>query len=267
MSIIAQAVNESLQTKEYKNITLKEWFKKKLYEKKVSKKEMKRIANSDAFRMKLLFAGGYDFGLTEGCTNFANATVSKDGNINFPVSGARKFSKTAEAFRIEYVDMIFKTQGYRDLFYYISPAGLSPNWPKPTSFHHDELHYQTDHLLSSRYGGPNSLENYCFLTANINEYLKNQASIEQLLNIYCELTAMCDSVRNGLKERKKLFASQKWTDFLTKIFEFEYDPSREFFIEVCLKNDSQLEKDVPNVSVKVEPVTKFDDFFVRHIAA
>lgn len=229
---IHEFIDYELSKKSSNKFNIGHWFErlKKEIVKPVSEEQMIKLANADGLRTKLFLAGRNDHGLSDGFRNLANIrqayiTNPKKGkgkpDISMPSQRAKDFCQEAADLRLRYVKLIFSTQDNRDFLYYMSPGGLFLSWIMPSCFKQFKMSYQTDHILAQKRGGIDSLENFGFFSANTNIYVKNQLTIDELLNLYSEINPLCIRIKENMKRRKELFSSKEWLDFRSELLNFE----------------------------------------------
>ena len=123
---------------------------------------------------------------------------------------------------LEYIDMIFKTQGYRCTHWLkVKEGQLNGVWnrphPKYRGWKADYVMYEIDHVHPVNAGGGDDLKNFQFLSANANEFVKCSLTYEDLLrrrDLSCFLKRRIKSV---LKKRENLFKSRRWNKFMDKM--------------------------------------------------
>jgi len=123
---------------------------------------------------------------------------------------------------LEYIKMIFETQDYR-CTHWLQTTGdqLNGVWNRPgTSYclwKKKTVHYEIDHVYPINAGGKDSLENFQFLSANANQFVKCSLTYEDLLKRIDLSDALKDRIRDVIQRRQKLFMSDKWKNFVKKI--------------------------------------------------
>ena len=138
------------------------------------------------------------------------------------------FIKTAKSDMLvmEYIRMIFETQGYR-CTHWLQTTGdqLNGVWNRPGTgyclWHKTTVHYEIDHVFPVNAGGQDDLQNFQFLSANANQFVKCSLTYEDLLKRIDLSKALKDRIRAVLAKRELLFQSDTWKNYLKKIEKFE----------------------------------------------
>ena len=122
----------------------------------------------------------------------------------------------------EYIDMIFKTQDYRCTHWLRVKSGeLNGVWNRPGKGYKNwktkEVKYEIDHVHPRNAGGVDDLMNFQFLSANANQFTKCSLTYDDLLNRVDLSGRLKRRIRTVLRRRSKLFASQKWKNFMAKL--------------------------------------------------
>lgn len=125
---------------------------------------------------------------------------------------------------MEYIHMIFETQGYRCSFWLeTKEEEINGIWnsPKRSGWATKNIFYEIDHVVPVNAGGSDSLKNFQFLSQNANHFTKCSLTMEQTLR----RVDLSKSLKNRLKEvmekREKLFNSNKWKDYIKRVKSFE----------------------------------------------
>ena len=122
----------------------------------------------------------------------------------------------------EYIDMIFKTQDYRCTHWLrVKEGQLNGVWNRPAKGYRNwktkEVKYEIDHVHPRNAGGVDDLKNFQFLSANANQFTKCSLTYDDLLSRVDLSGRLKRRIRTVLRRRSKLFASQKWKDFMVKL--------------------------------------------------
>lgn len=196
---------------------LMEWLKIVDQNLPVNYVEIDRISKSDSFREKL-YRANYK--------KLADVNYqSKSKNIKFTSIKNKNYSIEAENLRKEYVQLILETQDYKCALWIPSieiQPGIYANisWPRPNTFKNKIMTLETDHVIPIINQGKDHLENYMFLSAMANQFVKNQLPFEVVGKIY-QSQPLINRVEYILQKRKKLFLSTNWKNFIKKINNFE----------------------------------------------
>ena len=130
---------------------------------------------------------------------------------------------------LEYIHMIFKTQDYRCTHWIpIKEGELNGVWNRPgpgyRNWKIDSVLYEIDHVLPVNADGEEDLENYQFLSANANQFIKCSLTVEDLLRRVDLSGVLKRRIIRVMKRRKKLFASKKWEKFMKRMNECDPRP-------------------------------------------
>ena len=122
----------------------------------------------------------------------------------------------------EYIDMIFKTQDYRCTHWIrVKEGQLNGVWNRPAKGYRNwktkEVKYEIDHVHPRNAGGVDHIENFQFLSANANQFVKCSLTYDDLLRRVDLSGRLKRRIRTVLRRRAKLFASKQWTNFLAKL--------------------------------------------------
>jgi hypothetical protein len=118
----------------------------------------------------------------------------------------------------QYVNMIFETQDYR-CTHWLPTTGAELNgvWNRPGASYgmwkRDEVQYEIDHVHPVNAGGEDHLENFQFLSGNANQFVKCSLTYDDLFRRIDLSDALKDRIRDVLKRREELFASEDWRNF------------------------------------------------------
>jgi len=126
----------------------------------------------------------------------------------------------------EYMNLIFETQDYRCTHWLeVKDGEINSSWNAPGSdyfkWRSSFLYYEIDHVYPCNAGGKDGLENFQFLSANANRFIKCSMVYEDLLKRVDLSDRLKDRIRNVLARRKELFKSKKWKDFVKKLENYE----------------------------------------------
>ena len=122
----------------------------------------------------------------------------------------------------KYIDMIFETQDYRCTHWIeVSDGELNGVWNRPQpgfrDWKREDITYEIDHVLPTNAGGQDKLENYQFLSANANQFVKCSLTYGDLLKRVDLSDILKERIRTVLDRREKLFASEKWHAFISSL--------------------------------------------------
>ena len=158
-----------------------------------------------------------------------NSTVSDIERLSLQRRVAQKFkdcgyeaaSKDRELVN-EYIDMIFKTQDYRCTHWLrVKEGQLNGVWNRPSKGYQNwktkEVKYEIDHVHPRNAGGVDHIENFQFLSANANQFVKCSLTYDDLLRRHDLSGRLKRRIRTVLRRRTKLFASKQWANFLAKL--------------------------------------------------
>lgn len=198
-----------------KKVPISEYIKHTDQDAQIESEQLCNFSNSDSLRKNLIWAG-HD--------KVTNASETKNGNIKYHQQNKTDFCVTAYQLRWKFCDYIFQTQDYRDFLWTPSEEiipGIYGNtcWIMPSQFRTFELTYQVDHVTPIAAGGLDELENYAFLTAMSNMFIKNQLPIDYLSGLYGGYFST--RIREVMNNRKDLFASIEWKEFNEQLIDFE----------------------------------------------
>jgi len=135
--------------------------------------------------------------------------------------GYEKASKNPALVR-EYIDMIFKTQDYRCTHWIrVKEGQLNGVWNRPAKAYRNwktkEVKYEIDHVHPRNAGGIDHIENFQFLSANANQFVKCSLTYDDLLRRVDLSGRLKRRIKTVLRRRAKLFASQQWANFKAKL--------------------------------------------------
>lgn len=118
----------------------------------------------------------------------------------------------------EYIDMIFKTQDYRCTHWIrVKEGQLNGVWNRPAKGYRNwktkEVKYEIDHVHPRNAGGIDHIENFQFLSANANQFVKCSLTYDDLLRRVDLSGRLKRRIKTVLRRRARLFASKRWANF------------------------------------------------------
>ena len=122
----------------------------------------------------------------------------------------------------KYIHMIFETQDYR-CTHWLQTKGdeLNGLWNRPGAgywgWKKHKVQYEIDHVHPINAGGQDDLKNFQFLCANANQFVKCSLTYDDLLKRIDLSDILKDRIRDVLRRREELFASEKWAEFVKEI--------------------------------------------------
>ena len=158
-----------------------------------------------------------------------NGTVSKHAKRSLVKRLKQKFKDmgytrlSKNQFLIEdYIDMIFETQDYRCTHWIETKEGqLNGVWNRPGSgyslWKREDVVYELDHVFPVNAGGTDGFENFQFLSANANAFVKCSLTYDDLLKRVDLSLKLKNRIKRVLRRRKKLFKSERWTNWIQKV--------------------------------------------------
>ena len=122
----------------------------------------------------------------------------------------------------DYIDMIFETQDYRCTHWIETKEGqLNGVWNRPGSgyslWKREDVVYELDHVFPVNAGGTDGFENFQFLSANANAFVKCSLTYDDLLKRVDLSLKLTNRIKRVLRRRKKLFKSERWTNWIQKV--------------------------------------------------
>ena len=122
----------------------------------------------------------------------------------------------------DYIDMIFETQDHRCTHWIETKEGqLNGVWNRPGSgyslWKREDVVYELDHVFPVNAGGTDGFENFQFLSANANAFVKCSLTYDDLLKRVDLSLKLKNRIKRVLRRRKKLFKSKRWTDWIQKV--------------------------------------------------
>tara|TARA_A100001515_G_scaffold75421_1_gene60008 strand:- start:1379 stop:1918 length:540 start_codon:yes stop_codon:yes gene_type:complete len=127
---------------------------------------------------------------------------------------------------LEYMHMIFETQGYR-CTHWLEVKGdeLNGVWNRPgkdyNSWKTPLVKYEIDHVHPRNAGGTDRLDNFQFLSANANQFTKCSLTYDDLFKRLDLSDKLKVRIAKVLSKREQLFRSEKWENFILKLQKFE----------------------------------------------
>lgn len=126
----------------------------------------------------------------------------------------------------EYIHMIFETQDYRCTHWLIvAEHELNGVWNRPgnryNSWRTKQVNYEIDHVNPVNAGGKDRLDNFQFLSANANAFVKCSLTYSDLLRRRDLSVDLKDRIKHVLTKRQQLFQSQKWKDYVFMLEQIE----------------------------------------------
>lgn len=124
----------------------------------------------------------------------------------------------------EYVEMILETQDYRCTHWLpVKEGELNGVWNRPgagfCNWKRTDIIYEIDHVNPVNAGGVDNLENFQFLSSNANQFTKCSLTYKDLLSRVDLSEALKNRIKKVLSNREKLFKSDKWKNFLSRLEE------------------------------------------------
>tara|TARA_R100001015_G_C4630558_1_gene192272 strand:- start:2702 stop:3280 length:579 start_codon:yes stop_codon:yes gene_type:complete len=126
----------------------------------------------------------------------------------------------------DYIDMIFETQDYRCTHWLeVKENELNGVWNRPGSgyslWKREDVVYELDHVHPVNSDGTDGFENFQFLSANANQFVKCSLTYDDLLKRVDLSDRLKDRIRDVLRRRAELFASEKWNNWIDKVNNLE----------------------------------------------
>ena len=127
---------------------------------------------------------------------------------------------------LEYMHMIFETQGYR-CTHWLEVRGdeLNGVWNRPgknyNSWKTSLVKYEIDHVHPVNAGGADRLDNFQFLSANANAFTKCSLTYDDLFKRLDLSDKLKVRIAGVLSKREQLFRSKKWDTFIDKLEKIE----------------------------------------------
>ena len=113
------------------------------------------------------------------------------------------------------VDAIFETQDQRP-FFHIDDA-LPFCWNAPKDWDKDYIRYEWGHLRSRNQNvDAHAIENLCLQSARCNQHIQTSMDINEVLD-WLDGSRVAVRVREVLKKRDRLFASEAWRALLDEL--------------------------------------------------
>ena len=122
----------------------------------------------------------------------------------------------------EYVRMIFETQDFRCTHWLpVKKGELNGVWNRPgagfCNWKRTDIIYEIDHVNPVNAGGVDSLDNFQFLSSNANQFVKCSLTYDDLLCRVDLSKALKNRIKKVLSDRERLFKSDKWKNFLSRL--------------------------------------------------
>lgn len=122
----------------------------------------------------------------------------------------------------EYINLIFKTQDYRCTHWIrVKEGQLNGVWNRPAKGYRNwktkEVKYEIDHVHPRNAGGIDHLQNFQFLSANANQFVKCSLTYEDLLKRVDLSGRLKRRIKTVLRRRARLFESKKWASFESRL--------------------------------------------------
>ena len=126
----------------------------------------------------------------------------------------------------DYIDMIFETQDYRCTHWLeVKEGELNGVWNRPGAKYNlwkrEDVVYELDHVFPVNAGGGDAFENFQFLSANANQFVKCSLTYDDLLRRVDLSERLKDRIRDVLNRRKELFESERWLNWIEKVNDME----------------------------------------------
>ena len=141
--------------------------------------------------------------------------------MKFKDMGYTRLAKNQFLIR-DYIDMIFETQDHRCTHWIETKEDqLNGVWNRPGSgyslWKRADVVYELDHVFPVNAGGTDGFENFQFLSANANAFVKCSLTYDDLLKRVDLSRKLKTRIRKVLRRRKKLFKSEKWKNWIEKV--------------------------------------------------
>ena len=136
------------------------------------------------------------------------------------------FASQNDELVFEYIKMIFETQDFRCTHWIETKDDeINGSWNAPGTNYYlwrsNIIYYEIDHVHPCNAGGKDKLNNFQFLSANANRFIKCSLVYEDLLKRVDLSDRLKDRIRNVLERRKALFKSDKWKNYIEKLENYE----------------------------------------------
>ncbi|AIN49902.1 hypothetical protein MED134_15124 [Dokdonia sp. MED134] len=128
-----------------------------------------------------------------------------------------RFDKQKREILREIVILLFEAQQHRP-FFHVEGTELPLCWNRPSDWNIDYIKYEWGHLLSQNQmpEKSSSIENIGLYSARCNQHIQSSMNIQELM-VYGGLLAQ--RISNVLTNRRILFASKKWNNLITSLYD------------------------------------------------
>ncbi|AEE20364.1 hypothetical protein JM84_2297 [Dokdonia sp. Hel_I_63] len=128
-----------------------------------------------------------------------------------------RFDKQKREILREIVILLFEAQEHRP-FFHVEGTELPLCWNRPSDWNIDYIKYEWGHLLSQNQmpEKSSSIENIGLYSARCNQHIQSSMNIQELM-VYGGLLAQ--RISNVLTNRRILFASKKWNNLITSLYD------------------------------------------------
>ncbi len=123
---------------------------------------------------------------------------------------------------LRYINLIFKTQDYRCTHWIpVKKGEYNGVWNRPHAHYRGwkskRVLYEVDHVHPINAGGTHALENFQFLSANANQFVKCSLTYPDLMRRVDLSDTLKDRISSVLERRKTLFRSKEWAELKEEI--------------------------------------------------
>jgi hypothetical protein len=128
-----------------------------------------------------------------------------------------RFDKQKREILRKIVILLFEAQEHRP-FFHVEGTELPLCWNRPSDWNIDYIKYEWGHLLSQNQmpEKSSSIENIGLYSARCNQHIQSSMNIQELM-VYGGLLAQ--RISNVLTNRRILFASIKWNNLITSLYD------------------------------------------------
>lgn len=128
-----------------------------------------------------------------------------------------RFDKQKREILRKIVILLFEAQEHRP-FFHVEGTELPLCWNRPSDWTIDYIKYEWGHLLSQNQmpEKSSSIENIGLYSARCNQHIQSSMNIQELM-VYGGLLAQ--RISNVLTNRRILFASKKWNNLITSLYD------------------------------------------------
>jgi hypothetical protein len=149
------------------------------------------------------------------------ASLLRNLKAKFKKWGRPEFAKRDDLV-LRYINLIFETQDYRCTHWLpVKKGQLNGVWNRPHAYYRGwktkKVMYEVDHVYPINAGGMHTLENFQFLSANANQFVKCSLTYPDLLRRVDLSDALKDRIVDVLARRKALFHSKEWIELKEEI--------------------------------------------------